>query len=53
MADSVKEAVIKADTDHKIGQSAPNTSSWSYQERSAYDAQAAYLKRIQEDANRK
>jgi hypothetical protein len=49
--DTKKAAEQKAEADHKSGQSAPNTSSWDYGARSAYESQRDWLKR-QEDAKK-
>jgi hypothetical protein len=51
MADVNKAAQQQAETDHKSGQSAPNTSNWDYGARNAYETQRTWLKQ-QEDAKK-
>lgn len=52
MSDSNKDAILQGDADNRNGQSAPNTSSWGFSERNAYQAQSDYLKKLQEDAKK-
>jgi hypothetical protein len=47
-----KAAQQQAETDHKSGQSAPNTSSWDHGARNAYETQRGFLQQQQEAAKK-